>query len=126
MTALQIALGGALGALSRWFVGGWVQEAAGSGFPMGTLVVNATGSFLLAFVVGLLEGLAAPPAWRSFLAVGFCGAYTTFSTFTYESVRLMQGGEWGRASAYLFGSVVVGLAATVMGFWAASVLLARR
>jgi len=126
VTALTIALGGALGALSRWFVGGWIQRAAGSGFPLGTLVVNVTGSFLLAFLMGLLEGTAAPPAWRSFLAVGFCGAYTTFSTFSFESARLLQGGEWGRASVYLVGSVAVSLAATLIGFRAAAVLLARR
>ncbi len=126
MTILQIALGGAIGALSRWFVGGWVQQAAGPGFPLGTFVVNASGSLLLAFVVGFLEGVAAPPAWRSFLAIGFCGAYTTFSTFSFESARLLQAGEWSRASLYLFGSVFVSLAATLIGFRAASALLARR
>lgn len=126
MTALVIALGGALGALSRWVVGGWVQTAAGSGFPMGTLVINVTGSFLLAFLVAFLEGVAAPPAWRSFLAVGFCGAYTTFSTFSYESVRLIQDGDWSRGALYLFGSVVVSLALTLLGFRTAAALLSRR
>jgi CrcB protein len=126
MTVFQIALGGAFGALSRWAVGGWVQEAAGPGFPLGTLLINVTGSFLLAFLMAFLEGVAAPPAWRSFLAVGFCGAYTTFSTFSYETARLLQGGDWSRATMYLFGSVFVSLASTLLGFRAAAALLSRR
>jgi CrcB protein len=126
LTVLQIALGGALGALSRWYVGGWVQRAGGATFPIGTFVINVTGSFLLALIVALLEGLTAPPAWRAFLGVGFCGAYTTFSTYSFESARLLQDGEWTRGGLYLVGSVLVSLSVTLVGFRAAAAILARR
>jgi len=126
MLLVLIAVGGALGALARYAAGGLIQAPAGAAFPWGTLVVNVTGSLLLAFIVRTLEGIAAPPELRGFLAIGFCGAFTTFSTFSYEAFELMQGGQWNRASVYVFGSVLLCLAATLAGFRLAAVALGAR
>lgn len=102
-----IALGGALGALARYGVGTWVQsKMAHSIFPWGTFVINATGSFLLGLVLTLLsEHMLRSAAWKPFFTIGFVGAYTTFSTFEYESAQL--GSSW-EALGNLLGSVVVG------------------
>ncbi len=121
-----IALGGALGAVARYGLGGWAQQRLGSGFPWGTLIINITGSILLAFLIQLLESLAARPEWRGFLAIGFCGAYTTFSTFSYESIRLLQGGQFSRALLYMGGSVLISLYGTLLGFRIAASVLALR
>ena len=123
---LVVAIGGALGALARWGVSGWVQQRAGDTFPWGTLVVNVTGALVLAFAVRFLESVAAPPEWRGFMAIGFCGAYTTFSTFGYESTVMMQGGQWTRATMYVLASVILTLAATLAGFRLAVLALAAR
>mgnify|MGYP003289911542 CR=1 FL=1 len=90
MAAFLIFVGAGMGGLARYTVGNWVQAATGPTFPWGTLLINVTGSFLLTFFYGLLEGTAAPPEWRAFLGIGFCGGYTTFSTFSYETARLLQ------------------------------------
>ena len=126
MLLMLIAAGGALGAMARYAVGGWVQGPLGAAFPWGTLIVNVSGSLLLAFLVRTLEGMAAPPEYRGFLAIGFCGAFTTFSTFGYESMELIQAGQWNRATAYVFGSVLLSLAATLAGFRLASAVLGTR
>ena len=126
MLLLLIALGGAFGSIARYLVAGWVQTNAGATFPWGTLAVNATGSVLLAFLVRGLEGVAAPPEWRGFLAIGFCGAYTTFSTFGFETVGLLQGEQWTRAGAYMLGSVLSSLLGILVGFRMAAMILGAR
>jgi CrcB protein len=112
-----IALGSALGGVLRYLLGSAIQRSAGPGFPVGTMVVNLSGSFLLGF---LLRYATHPPSLtqevRAFLTVGLCGGYTTFSTFSAETVTLMQDGQWGKALTYALGSVVLALAATVAGF----------
>jgi CrcB protein len=123
MLAFLIFIGAGLGGLARYTVGGWVQEAAGAGFPWGTLVVNVTGSLLLALSYAILEGTGAPAAWRAFLGIGLLGGYTTFSTFGYESLRLMQDGQWTRAAVYILASVTVSLLAVALGFRAAAAVL---
>jgi CrcB protein len=123
---LLIAVGGALGSVARYLVDGWVQTRAGATFPWGTLFINTTGSLLLAFVVRWLEGVAAPPEWRGFLALGFCGAYTTFSTFGFEAAALLQGGQWLRAALYIGGSVLLSLAGVFGGFRLAALVLGVR
>src|SRR4051812_47716475 len=123
MTYIAIALGGVLGALARYVFGGWVQAHAGTTFPWGTLAVNTTGSLLLGFLAHFLEGVIAPPEWRMFATIGFCGAYTTFSTFTYESVRMLQTGEWKLAFAYMSSSMLLGLFAMFAGLRVAEVAL---
>lgn len=107
---------GALGTLARYGLQGLVQGRAGSSFPAGTLVVNILGCFLLGGVAEYaLTHLNIPPEWRIGITVGFLGAFTTFSTFTFEAVRLMQDGEWARAGTYLMASIVGGLLAIVAG-----------
>jgi CrcB protein len=125
MLAMVIFVGAGIGGVARYAVGGWMQAAAGPGFPWGTLVINVSGSLLLMFVYNFLEGTAAPAEWRAFLGIGILGGYTTFSTFSYETVRLLQDGEWKRAAAYVIASVILSLAAAVLGFRLASVLLRR-
>jgi len=104
-----VAVGGALGAMARYGVGGWVHGWTSSTFPWGTVVVNAAGSFLLGFSMRYLELVVAPPELRAGLTVGFLGAFTTFSTYSYETVALVQEGAWGRAAGYALGSLGAGL-----------------
>ena len=112
-----IAAGSALGGVSRYLLGGLVQRAAGTGFPVGTLVINVTGSFLLGlFLRYAVDTPTITPEWRAFLTVGFCGGYTTFSTFSYEALALMEDGEWTRAGLYVGLSLFVSLAAALLGF----------
>ena len=107
---------GAAGTLARYGVQGLVQERTGSGFPYGTLVVNIIGCLLLGGIAEYaLTHLAIPPEWRIGITTGFLGAFTTFSTFTWETARLIQEGEWQRASVYLAASLIGGLLAVFCG-----------
>lgn len=124
---LYIAAGGAVGSAARYLLGIAIQQRAGSGFPAGTLVINITGSFLLAFFLrSALASSAVTPEVRAFLTTGFCGGYTTFSTFSYDTVGLAQGGQYGRAAAYVALSVVVSIMAAFVGIAAAQWLLQLR
>jgi CrcB protein len=125
MTAFVIFVGAGLGGVGRYAVSAWVQSLGGAAFPWGTLLINVTGSLLLTFVYGLLDGTSAAPEWRAFLGIGILGGYTTFSTFSYETVRLLQDGGWEGAALYILGSVVLSLGAAVLGFRLASVVLQR-
>jgi fluoride exporter len=122
-----IAAGGAVGSVLRFLVGLLIQDRVGTAFPAGTLLVNITGSFLLGL---LIEYALATPAIsrevRAMLTTGFCGGYTTFSTFSYETARLMQDGDYRRAGTYVALSVVVSVAGTFAGFAVARELLALR
>lgn len=122
MMAVVIFIGAGLGGVARYAVGTWVQESAGPTFPWGTLLVNVSGSLLLAFVYAFLEGTPAAPEWRAFLGIGVIGGYTTFSTFSYETVRLLQDGEWSRATLYVAASVVLSLGGAILGMGSASLL----
>src|SRR6202167_2860370 len=107
---------GALGTLARYGLQGLVQERTGSGFPYGTLVVNLIGCLLLGGIAEYaLTHLSVPPEWRIGITTGFLGAFTTFSTFTWETARLIQEGEWQRASVYLAVSLIGGLLAVFCG-----------
>lgn len=125
MTALLIFIGAGLGGLARYGLSSWVQEQAGAAFPWGTLVINVSGSLALAFTYAFLEGIPAASEWRAFLGMGILGGYTTFSTFSYETMRLIQDGEWGRASFYIAGSVFISLGAAIVGFNLAAHVLRR-
>lgn len=116
LNILLIALGGAAGALSRYFLQGWVNDRTLSAFPYGTFVVNILGSFILGFlaVVGL-DRFAFHPAWRTALTVGFVGAFTTFATLTYETLHLMENGSLVLAGANALGSLAAGLVAVWLG-----------
>lgn len=126
MLLILIAIGGAFGALARYGVDGWVQELAGPRFPWGTLIVNGSGSFLLGFFIRLLESVAASPNWRAGLAIGFCGAYTTFSTFSFETVRLIQERQWLAASGNIAANLFLSLSAMFVGLGVADWLLRAR
>jgi len=107
---------GAAGTLARYGLQGLVQERTGSSFPGGTLVVNLVGCFLLGGIMQYaLAHVAIPPEWRIGITAGFFGAFTTFSTFSWETARMLEDGEWTRAGIYVFASVVGGLAAVFFG-----------
>lgn len=125
MLPLVIFVGAGIGGVARYAVGSWVHASAGAGFPWGTLLINVTGSFLLMVAYGVLEGTAAAPEWRAFLGIGVLGGFTTFSAFTYETVRLMQDGEWERAVVYVLASVLLSVGAAIAGFGVASMLFRR-
>lgn len=111
-----IGLGSALGGMSRYLLSGLVQRSAGAGFPAGTLAVNILGSFLLGLLLRYSLNAPMSPNLRAALTAGFCGGFTTFSTFSYETVELLQDGQWGRAAAYVGLSLLVSLAAVWGGF----------
>jgi CrcB protein len=123
-----VALGGAVGSVLRFLLSSVVQQRTGGPFPHGTLVINITGSLLLGF---LLEYALATPAIsrevRALLTTGFCGGYTTFSTFSYETIKLVLEGDYRRAGWYLGLSVVLSLLGAVAGLTLArEALLLRR
>ena len=122
-----IAVGAAVGGVSRFYLAAAIQQRLGSTFPWGTLAINITGSLLLGF---LLRYAMATPAIslevRAMLTVGFCGGYTTFSSYSYETMVLLEDGEIGRAAVYALGSVALALLATFAGFVLARELLAFR
>jgi fluoride exporter len=115
---LWVALGGVLGANARYWLGVWSLSRSGSGFPWGTLVINVTGSLMLGLVYGLFTakfGGKHAETLRLALGTGFLGAYTTFSTFSYETLVLAEHGHWQRAVAYVVASVVLGLVGAWLG-----------
>lgn len=113
---LIIGLGGFLGATVRYAVSLWIGQRWGRTFPLGTFFINVSGSFLIALVMSLAtERMMINPQWRLFLAVGFLGAYTTFSTFEYETGSLLRDGEWMVAMLNVIMSVVAGFLALKIG-----------
>jgi len=116
MTFLWIGLGAAIGANLRYLVGMAMAHWLGAGFPWGTLTINVTGSFLIGVIATLLgERLNVGPEWRLFLVVGLLGGYTTFSSFSLETIVLFNADRWFAGVAYVVGSVLLGLAACVIG-----------
>jgi CrcB protein len=122
-----VAFGSAVGGVARYLLGGWVQERAGTTFPIQTLLINITGSFLLGLLQHYaLETTAISPEVRTMLTIGFCGGYTTFSTFSFETVRMLEDGDWRRAALYITLSVTLTVAAAVLGIVAARELVALK
>jgi CrcB protein len=122
-----VALGSALGGATRFLLGTFLQQRAGTTFPIGTLLINISGSFLLGFLLRYaLATTAISPEVRGLLTTGFCGGYTTFSTFTYDTLALVEEGEVARAAAYVGLSVVIALLGAYLGITAARELLAFR
>lgn len=116
-----VALGGALGSLARW----GISAFSGEGFPWATLLVNASGSLLIGLVYGVVETAgsgAIPAAFRLFAAIGFLGAFTTFSTFSYETLALVQQGHVARALGYVASSTLLGVALAFAGMTAGMAL----
>jgi CrcB protein len=121
--ALIIGIGGFFGAIARYAVGLWIGQKWGRSFPLGTFFINVSGSFLIGFLMSLFtERLMLNPQWRMFFVIGFLGAYTTFSTFEYETGALLKDGEWLIASLNVMLSVLIGFAALKLGEGAARVL----
>ncbi|MEW6738723.1 MAG: fluoride efflux transporter CrcB [Nitrospirota bacterium] len=113
---LIIGIGGFIGAIARYAIGLWIGQKWGRSFPLGTFFINVSGSFFIGLLMSLFtEKLMVNPQWRLFLIVGFLGAYTTFSTFEYETGSLLKDGEWLLASMNVIFSVVAGFIALKIG-----------
>lgn len=113
-----ISLGAVLGANLRYWVADWAGQRWGSSFPFGTLLINLTGSLLLGIFLTLIgERYITDPRWRSFFALGFLGSYTTFSTYTFESMNLILKGQELTGLVNLFGSALLGGLAVLLGIW---------
>ena len=122
-----VAVGSAAGGAARYAISAYLQRATGSSFPVGTLVVNITGSFLLGLL--LRFALATPemsPELRLGLSAGFCGGYTTFSTFSVETIAMVEAGQWERALLYVGLSVAASLIGAFAGLVLARELLVLR
>jgi len=111
-----IALFGAAGTLARYGLQGVVQFRMGGAFPYGTLLINLTGCFLLGLIGQFtMNRMVISPDWRIAIAVGFFGGYTTFSSFGWETAKMLEDGEWLRASTYVGASVIAGLLLSIAG-----------
>ncbi len=115
-TVLLISLGAILGANLRFFVGQFAAWLFPSHLPYGTMLINISGSFILAFfLIWTTERVLADPRWRLLVAVGFCGGYTTYSGYAYETFALFQQGQWGFATLNVFATNALCFAATFAG-----------
>lgn len=122
MIYLLIALGGAVGSVLRYLVGRAVQGASATAFPIGTMVVNISGCFLIGILIRQFMNMQLSNDLRALLIVGFCGGFTTFSTFSAETLTLIEGGEYARAGLYVLLSVTLCLLATLTGMAAMATL----
>jgi len=116
---LWIGLGGAVGSVLRYLIGGIVQRSVGMAFPAGTLAVNVAGCFLIGILAQHYMNMQTSPQMRAALITGFCGGFTTFSAFSLETVGLLRGGEYGKTAAYLVLSMTLCILATISGMAAA-------
>jgi CrcB protein len=112
---LLVGLGGAAGAIARYVVGVLITTRTGNDWPWGTFAINVSGCFIIGLFLAWATGRDGVDAWRYLFPIGFVGAYTTFSTYAYETVRLVESGHHGRAASYVLASTLVGYAAV----WAA-------
>ncbi|MGB6191626.1 MAG: fluoride efflux transporter CrcB [Terracidiphilus sp.] len=121
---LLIAAGGALGSITRYWVGATVGSRMGTRFPYGTFVVNLTACVIIGFSLTYLgKRLELNPAWRYLIPIGFVGAYSTFSTYEWETLSTLRSGAFALAALYAFGSLFLGLIATWLGAVLADSLL---
>jgi CrcB protein len=125
MTYLLVAIGSAIGGTLRYWLSSLIANWVGQTFPWGTLVINITGSFAIVFFATLTAPearLYVPGEWRQFFMVGICGGYTTFSSFSMQTLALAQGGEWFNAGLNIFLSVVLCLVGAWLGTVAATLV----
>ena len=115
MTVLLVLLAGGAGAVARFVVDGAVRARRDTAFPWATLLINVTGSLLLGVLTGLVEARSAPGALRTVLGTGFCGGYTTFSTASFETVRLLQRGRYAAAAGNAAATLGLTVAAATAG-----------
>ena len=131
LTYLYVAIGSALGGMARWSLGGWIQRGAGGAppavFPVGTLVINASGSLILGVLAVFLarEAPGSTSVTRLVLAVGFCGGYTTFSTFSLDTIALIESRGWWLAAVNVLASVALGLIGVGIGMGLGRVVIGR-
>ena len=124
---LYVAGGSAAGGVCRFLLTAALQPRTPTGFPLGTFVVNLTGAVAIGFVLRwTLASPAVSPEMRALLTTGFLGGYTTFSTFSYEAIALIDAGEPRKAALYVIASVVLSLLGTALGIALAGAVLARR
>ena len=122
-----VAIGSAVGGVARFALATFLQQRVGPNFPLGTLVVNVSGSFLLGILLRYALGTQAiSPEVRALLTTGFCGGYTTFSTFTYDTMLLIEDGQSQRAALYVLLSVALSLAGAWLGILGGRALLTAR
>lgn len=115
---LLVAVGGAIGAVVRFLVSGWVLQAAGPDYPVGTFIINVVGSLMMGVLAGWLAfRVDGGAAWRVFLGTGVLGGFTTFSAFSLETATLIEKRDFAAAGVYSVGSVVVGVVALFIGLW---------
>lgn len=125
LTYILVALGSAVGGTLRYWLSAVISEATGGTFPWGTLAINVTGSAaigLFATLTGPEGRVYVPGEWRTFFMVGVCGGYTTFSSFSLQSLALVQDGEWGAFAFNVLGSVALCLVAVWLGHAAGAAL----
>lgn len=116
MNLLLVVLGGGIGAGGRYLLGSWLHLQLGNGFPWGTFAVNALGSLMIGFVFGLAQTKAISPDTTLFLTVGVLGGFTTFSAFSFETLRLITNGDLAASMLNAAGQLSVGLLAVYLGF----------
>ena len=122
MTLVLVLIGGALGAPVRYLVDRWVSARHDSVLPWGTFTVNMAGSFILGVIAAIVVVRGGPGWLLTVAGTGFCGALTTFSTFGYETMRLVEDGAWRQAAGTVIGSVTVGMGAVIAGWAGGSAL----
>ncbi len=119
LTVILLATGGALGTLARYGVNGWISRGSGlaTTFPLGTMVANVSGCFVIGVLAALTGSMIGPHRQRlqEFIMIGFCGGYTTFSSFGIQSINLAADGEWTAVGLNVIGSNLLGLAAVYLG-----------
>lgn len=120
---LFIAIGGSLGAVARYGLSTFVYHTTSDIFPWGTLVINLTGSFLIGVFIELFDTAIIPSEWRSFITIGFLGAYTTFSTYTLETINLFRDGELRLAAVNVLANNILGIVLVVAGMYSSRLAL---
>jgi CrcB protein len=125
MEFLLVFVGGGLGAVSRYALGKWITEAVETVFPLGTFAANMLGCLVIGFLFVFLEKIAAPGEYRLLLITGFLGGFTTFSSFSLETINLFKNAQTGYALLAATGSILAGLLAVVAGMALASLIVLR-
>jgi CrcB protein len=121
-----IAIGGSVGALTRFWLSKYISQNVNVIFPWGTLIINLSGSFLIGFFFALFDKAVIPSQWRSLITIGFLGAYTTFSTYSLETLNLLKAGEFKLGLLNILASNLLGIILVFLGMESAQVLFYKR